>query len=764
MKLQKRLLSAGICLAFVLTIFAMPASAKTISAAKASRVFFYGETASGEDILLKVLSLDELEKLSHGQANGEDYYFSSIDNYPTTQYAQGRGFSIQELLDTVVQTTTVSGADSLSFTGQDTLRLMATDSFGSYTRSWTHDALCSQMRYYFEDLYDTDYGWKAGWEIAGEENSKYGLTLEEYNAQYRESDPYYANKRKVLEGGVEMPVILAVQSYSGRTSSDSLTGSTEPGIASYIAQNGGVVTDSLKGAMVEDYALRLCIPMSEADLMTAHRTAYDNFKWIYNLLLETAKPNALISQGSVASPEASFQVSGNTLDITLTCTTPGANIYYSEDGAPQIPYTGTIHYDITGRDLSADPVTIYMTAVREGYSDAGVVYAKYPSSGIRFQNQYTAMVGEELTFSAAVDVTDEEWNAWTNASLGVSMKGPSGTSYQALSTEKYTFLNAKKAIIFDKSLFSASGSYSFLFYAKGYANQNLSVTMKKPVPTVSTAVSSPYGQPVTLTFNDSDYHVGLTVYVIQEGGSRSMISNSYLDRTSAGQVMIKKEYFTLQSTAMPAAGNYTLELTNNSYAPAAQTVTLKLTDDSGGFSDIPAGAWYAQAVGYVVDAGLFTGTSSTSFSPDGNMTRAMLVTVLYRLEGEPGISGINSFQDVSDNSWYSKAVCWASEQQIIGGYGNGLFGTDDPVTREQLATILHRYAGQKGYDTTAQASLSAFSDTFQISAYAMQAIQWAVAAGIVTGINETNLSPKGTATRAQVATMLMRFTEGVVNS
>ncbi len=180
-----------------------------------------------------------------------------------------------------------------------------------------------------------------------------------------------------------------------------------------------------------------------------------------------------------------------------------------------------------------------------------------------------------------------------------------------------------------------------------------------------------------------------------------------------------------------------------------------------GYVDVSEDAWYYDEVMYVTENGLMNGTSETEFSPEGNMTRAMLVTVLYRLDGEPEVTGTNSFTDVKDDVWYTDAVIWASENSIVGGYSEGLFGTNDNVTREQIALILYRYAGYKGYDVTSSAELTVYADSGNISPWATAAISWATAEGLITGLTETTLVPSGSATRAQVAAILMRFVEKV---
>jgi hypothetical protein len=180
------------------------------------------------------------------------------------------------------------------------------------------------------------------------------------------------------------------------------------------------------------------------------------------------------------------------------------------------------------------------------------------------------------------------------------------------------------------------------------------------------------------------------------------------------------------------------------------------------FSDVKSTDWFYDAVKYVSKNSLMSGTTTTTFEPNANMSRAMLVTVLYRLEGKPAITGSNSFTDVQSGQWYTDAVIWASTNKIVGGYGGGLFGTTDSVTREQLATILMNYAKYKSYNVTKTTPLKAYADVASVDSWASDAMAWAVAEGLVTGTTTTTLAPTGTATRAQVATILIRFAENIV--
>lgn len=182
---------------------------------------------------------------------------------------------------------------------------------------------------------------------------------------------------------------------------------------------------------------------------------------------------------------------------------------------------------------------------------------------------------------------------------------------------------------------------------------------------------------------------------------------------------------------------------------------------SAKFTDVNQEMWYHEGIDYVIDNGLMNGVGDNLFSPNGTTNRAMIVTILYRLEGTPG-GEVASFTDVADGQWYSDAVGWAAANGIVTGYENGTFGPLKAITREQLAAILYRYASYKDCDVSASASLQGFGDAGTVSSYAVPSMQWAVGAELINGM-DGNLKPKGTATRAQVATILMRFCENVAN-
>lgn len=180
------------------------------------------------------------------------------------------------------------------------------------------------------------------------------------------------------------------------------------------------------------------------------------------------------------------------------------------------------------------------------------------------------------------------------------------------------------------------------------------------------------------------------------------------------------------------------------------------------FTDVSASHWAHDDITYVYENDLMNGTDGSLFSPESTTTRAQVVTVLYRLAGQPAADWENPFWDVPASAWFHDAVTWAWENDITGGVSSTHFGAGNAVTREQLATFLYRYAQDQGYDTSARADLSGYSDAGLVSSYATEALSWANATGLITGTTATTLSPKGSATRAQVATILSRFCQDVI--
>ena len=237
-------------------------------------------------------------------------------------------------------------------------------------------------------------------------------------------------------------------------------------------------------------------------------------------------------------------------------------------------------------------------------------------------------------------------------------------------------------------------------------------------------------------------HIGKDVKFTFTPAEGWVIKTVYVDGKNMGAI----ETYTYKDLAMDAHIEVVF----------AQNVAFQMN-----FVDVPESQWFYDDVYFAVSNGLFNGIDEVTFAPGASMTRAMLVTVLYRLEGQPAVYGGSAFTDVAADQWYTDAIIWATRNGIVNGLGNGKFGTNDNVTREQMAAILYRYAQNCGYDTTARANLNGYTDAAKISTYAQEAMSWANAMGLINGRTATALAPTGTATRAEVAAIFHRFVENI---
>lgn len=225
-------------------------------------------------------------------------------------------------------------------------------------------------------------------------------------------------------------------------------------------------------------------------------------------------------------------------------------------------------------------------------------------------------------------------------------------------------------------------------------------------------------------------------------------------------------------TAWSLADDGSISAVGGAYDAGQQTYALDVVNGVTAiarfpFTDVVAGTWYYGAAAYAYNNGLFAGMTPTTFAPNATMTRAMLVSVLWRLAGEPAPKAPNTFVDVPDGAWYTDAVTWAAENGVVSGIGGSRFDPSGFVTREQTAEILYNYAHSKGYDVSARADLTAFPDAGSVSGWAEEALSWANAAGLINGTvrdGQTILDPQGSASRAQVAMILMNYVEHVVNA
>ena len=228
----------------------------------------------------------------------------------------------------------------------------------------------------------------------------------------------------------------------------------------------------------------------------------------------------------------------------------------------------------------------------------------------------------------------------------------------------------------------------------------------------------------------------LTVYRLAGDGTMKEMTGAKYDKTLGGFVFTANHFSVFFIAAIADESDWT-----------------------NPFTDVNESDWLYDAVRYASVNSLMSGTSANTFSPASPMTRAMLVTVLYRYEGEPSVTAANPFSDVAPGQWYANAAIWASSNGVVDGYGGGLFGANDEITREQIAVILWRYTEKKSLDMGKSTELASYTDAAQISSWAQDAMKWANAEGLITGRSTATLAPKGTATRAEIATILMRYIE-----
>lgn len=285
-------------------------------------------------------------------------------------------------------------------------------------------------------------------------------------------------------------------------------------------------------------------------------------------------------------------------------------------------------------------------------------------------------------------------------------------------------------------------------------------TEKHEHGTVTASPSSIYsGGTVTLTVNpEKGYKLDKLAVTDSQGKTVELTEKNgkYIFKMPSRNVTVKAEFVSATApsptptpTPTPSATPEPTPTPDTSPSPAPKHP----------FTDVKQGIWYEEAVQYVFTKGLIKGTTATTFGPDVQITRGMIVTILHRMENEPKVNSASKFTDVKDGNYFCEAVKWATENKVVKGYGNGKFGPNDPITREQMAAILYRYAEYKSYDISQQADLSAYVDAGKLSSYAVTPMRWANATGLVKGITSNKLAPDGLTRRCEAATLFMRFSQ-----
>ena len=260
---------------------------------------------------------------------------------------------------------------------------------------------------------------------------------------------------------------------------------------------------------------------------------------------------------------------------------------------------------------------------------------------------------------------------------------------------------------------------------------------------------------------------GITDGGVYEGDVTFTVYDENIESVTINGEEVTGDVFTLHPAEgvqtiviVDKAGHVTTVRVTVNEAPEPEKPGCDGTGDcpTGQYPDLDSSAWYHDYTDYVIENGLMIGYEDGTFRPGDKLNRAMLLQILYNLEGRPAVTGKVSYTDTKDNTWYADAIVWGTENSIINGYGNGQFGPGDPVTREQMATILYRYSAMKGYSLT-EGNYNHFSDKDTVSGYAQAAMRWAVGNGLLSGMGDGTLCPQNHTLRAEFAAMFQRFCE-----
>ncbi|MBS6366768.1 MAG: S-layer homology domain-containing protein, partial [Clostridiales bacterium] len=377
----------------------------------------------------------------------------------------------------------------------------------------------------------------------------------------------------------------------------------------------------------------------------------------------------------------------------------------------------------------------------------------------------------------AVDGNDQ---AYTNALITIQVDGPEGAKPQFIAKDGDTEWNVLDfgyfgpetgfpvtadydvTTNFAKVSFDKTGTYTVTLALVDKNNQDL--VLAESINTISVTNRSSGGSGNATSRYDIE--VAQT-----QNGTVKVSSNRVAEGSTVTITTTPDEGYALTGLKVTDQSSKEVTLTDKgdgvyTFTMPASDVTVKADFAQGSdlpFTDVAVNDWFYSAVRYMYENGCMNGLTDTTFGPDATTTRGMIVTMLYRHENEPTVAGENPFADVESTQYYADAINWAAANNIVTGYDETTFGPEDTITRAQMATILYRYAQYKGYDTTQGGmAVREFADYAEISDWSMTAVTWAVNADLLNGRSDNTLDPNGNATRAEVATILMRFCETFV--
>lgn len=441
------------------------------------------------------------------------------------------------------------------------------------------------------------------------------------------------------------------------------------------------------------------------------------------------------------------------------------------DNTVRVSFTDSGGYAISSAN-QGDTVTMTVNTV-SGYKIKSVAYSNslgYITGG------YYSYDSTQFSYTFTMEARDTYFTINTEATGAYSISVSSANSYYGSVSIKN---GIEKANYGDTVTFTVRPAYQYILksvsvYTNDSYRQSIQVTRDKydwntfsfTMPAASVVIAPTYTSDYYTISVDGGSHGSVSIEA-EPAGTNSYygIRNEYVYIDATPNTGYKVKSVTVVDKYNDSIKVYESSTANRYYFTMPDsnvTVNVEFTPRvmSNPFTDVRSTDWFYDAVNYVYSEGIMDGTSVYMFSPNNATSRGMLVTILWRLAGEPVVTG-TSFSDVSSSSYYYYAVLWASKYGIVDGLGNNMFGPDQAITREQFAVILYRYAQHCGYSTSANSTLVGYADSNKISSYALTAMRWACGAGLFEGDERANLNPQGQTTRAAAAKLLMTFQENV---
>lgn len=570
----------------------------------------------------------------------------------------------------------------------------------------------------------------------------------------------------------------------------------------------GAVTWAATGAATVDQEGNVTITGAGSFTITATKAGDDTYAEATATYQATAQKRALTIAANdetiafnAAAPAYTATVTGAVKAdeeaiadaYTLTCR------YDKGDPVDDYPITVTVNlsadllekYTVTKKDGTLHVVETMAEVVKAPDAVENLVYTG------KAQKLVTAGEAKNGTMVYSLNGTTYQEAVPTRINAGTytvwyKVVGNNGYSDTAAKSFTVTIKKAPLTVTADDIWVYAGNTPKFTVTIKGYVNGEDGRVLKGDL-TFICGYSQKYSKPgsrytitpkgLTADNYDITFETGtltvkdplsprFNVYVLDSKHGTVEADCRYARKGDVVTLTIKPDWgYELETLTVTDSHGYELKLTYHSngtytFTMPRDNVTVKaiFTVRDMPFVDVPGDAWYAGGVRYVYAHGLMNGTGNWRFSPNRTTTRAMIATILYRMEGSPRVYGTSQFGDVEAGSWYEDAVIWATQNDIVEGYTSKTFGPNDPITREQMAAMLYRYADYCRCDMSAgrYVDLSKYSDMNEISDYAIPALRWAVGEEIIEGRTGKRLAPTDTATRAEVAVMLMRFCEEVI--